>query len=69
MSSWTTLVEKIKQFGTGFGSNWLTYFLQLILLSILYYLIFKILKNNKANKFIGLIVFFIDFSEVVDYLT
>ena len=64
MSSWTTLVERIKQFGTGFGNNWLTYVLQLILLSILFYLIFKILKNNKANKFIGLIVFFIIFSGI-----
>lgn len=64
MTSWSSVIENIKQFATGFGSNWLTYVLQLFLLSILYYLIFKILKNNKATKFIWLIVFFIIFSGV-----
>ena len=43
----------------GFANNWLTYVLQLILFSILYYMIFKVLRNNKADKFVGIIVFFI----------
>ncbi len=64
MASWSFVIENIKGFASGFGDNWLTYVLQLILLSILYYLIFKILKNNKATKFIGLIIFFILFSGV-----
>ncbi|MDE7438959.1 MAG: DNA integrity scanning protein DisA nucleotide-binding domain protein [Clostridia bacterium] len=60
MARWKEIVEIIKQnFGTGFANNWLTYVLQLIMFTILYYLMFKVLRNNKADKFVGIIVFFI----------
>lgn len=61
MGSWSRLIENIINFGTGFAENWFGYVLQLILFTILYYLMFKVLKYNKANKFIGLIIFFILF--------
>ena len=48
----------------GFVDNWLTYGLQLILFTILYYMIFKVLRNNKADKFVGIIVFFVVFTGI-----
>ena len=45
--------------GAGLADRWIAYTLQLILFTILYYLMFKVLKSNKANKFIGIIVFFV----------
>ncbi len=65
MASWTAFIENIKKFGADFSGSWLTYVLQLILLSVLYYLMFKVLKNNKADKFIGITIFFILFTGVV----
>ena len=60
MARWKEIIEVIKSnFGTNFGDNWLTYLLQLITFTILYYLMFKVLRNNKADKFVGIIVFFI----------
>ena len=55
------IIEIIKNnFGsTGFANNWLAYLLQMITFTILYYLMFKVLRNNKADKFVGIIVFFI----------
>ncbi len=55
------IIEIIKNnfSSTGFADRWLTYLLQLILFTILYYLMFKVLRNNKADKFVGIIVFFI----------
>lgn len=45
--------------GAGLADRWIACTLQLILFTILYYLMFKVLKSNKANKFIGIIVFFV----------
>ena len=64
----------IKYFSTdGFANNWMTYVMQIVMFSILYYMIFKVLKNNKADKFIGIVVFFVlltgislAFSEKID---
>lgn len=60
MAQWGTIIANIREnFGVGFASNWLSYFLQLVMFAILYYLMFKVLRNNKADKFVGVIVFFI----------
>ena len=60
MAQWEVIKQNIiNNFGNGFADRWFTYVLQLILFSILYYLIFKVLRNNKADKFVGIIVFFI----------
>ncbi len=55
------IIEIIKNnfSSTGFADRWLTYLLQLVMFTILYYLMFKVLRNNKADKFVGIIVFFI----------
>ena len=65
MISWSAFIENVKNFGIGFTDSWLTYLLQLILLTVLYYLMFKVLKNNKADKFIWIIIFFIVFTGLV----
>ena len=62
MQSWSQFIENVKNFGKGFAGSWLSYALQLILLTILFYLMFKVLKNNKAEKFIVIIIFFIIFT-------
>ena len=60
MSGWQHIKETVvNNFGSGFSDNWLAYLFQLILFSILYYLMFKVLKNNKANKFTGFMIFFV----------
>ncbi len=56
--------QHLIDFGNSFGEKWLAYVLQLLLFSILFYLMFKVLKNNKATKFIGLIVFFVLFGGI-----
>ena len=65
MQSWSQFIENVKNFGTGFAGSWFGYVLQLILLAILYYLMFKVLKYNKADKFIAIIIFFIIFTGLV----
>ena len=66
MEQWQSIKENlINNFSaSGFANNWLTYLLQLITLSILYYLMFKVLRSNKADKFVGIIVFFIVLSGI-----
>ena len=61
MEQWQYIKESLLKYfsAEGFAANWLTYALQLIMFSILYYLIFKVLRNNKADKFVGIIVFFV----------
>jgi len=59
MERWEEIKEIIKiNFGTQFVDRLFTYILQLLLFSTLFYLMFKVLKNNKATKFIYIIVFF-----------
>ena len=66
MEQWQNIKENIvNNFSAGgFADNWLTYIFQLILFAILYYLMFKVLRNNKADKFVGIIVFFIIFAGI-----
>ena len=66
MEQWQNIKDKIiNNFSaSGFANNWLTYLLQLVTLSILYYLMFKVLRNNKAEKFVGIVVFFIVFTGI-----
>ena len=61
MNQWHEIKNSIIEHfsASGFASNWLTYLLQLIVFTVLYYLVFKVLRNNKADKFVGIIVFFI----------
>ena len=75
MNQWTTVKENIIKYfsAEGFANYWLTYVLLLIMFTIIYYLIFKVLHNNKADKFVGIVVFFIvlmgvslAFSEKID---
>ena len=68
--NWDALiVNVVRNFGTEFSSRWVSYLFQLILFTILFYMMFKVLKNNKANKFIGFIIFFIVFAGIVFALT
>ena len=64
--NWDALIDNVvRNFGTEFSSRWVSYLFQLILFTILFYMMFKVLKNNKANKFIGFIIFFIVFAGIV----
>lgn len=68
--NWDALIDNVvRNFGTEFSSRWVSYLFQLILFTILFYMMFKVLKNNKANKFIGFIIFFIVFAGIVFALT
>ena len=66
MEQWQNIKDNILNnfSASGFADNWLTYVFQLILFAILYYLMFKVLRNNKADKFVGIIVFFIIFAGI-----
>lgn len=65
MQSWTQFVEKVKNFANHFADSWLSYLLQLIALTILFYLMFKVLKSNKADKLMAMIIALIIFVGVV----
>ncbi len=70
MNIWETLGRNIKRnFGTEFADNLLSYILQFVLFSVLYYMVFKVIKNNKADKFMAIIVFFILFTGIVFVFT
>lgn len=70
MNIWETLGRNIKRnFGTEFVDNLFSYILQLILFSVLYYMVFKVIKNNKADKFLAIIVFYIVFTGIVFVFT
>ena len=65
MGNWEKIKEIIAtNFGSKFGDMAFTYVLQLILYCVLYYLMFKVLKNNKGSKFIPVIVFFVVFTGI-----
>lgn len=49
------IIDKIVAFWND--RNW-TYLLQFIIFTVLFYLIFKVLKNNKGGKLIALLIFF-----------
>ena len=67
MSRWSELKDIIiKNFGaSGFADRWFLYVLQFVLFAVLFYLMFKVLKINKAGKFIGVVVFFVVLSGVM----
>lgn len=65
MRGWAAFIENVKAFGMGFADMWFAYLLQFILLSLVYYLIFKVLKSNKADKLMVFIIFFILFTGIV----
>lgn len=70
MAIWSTIQQNIvRNFGTEFADRWIAYLLQLILFSVLFYLMFKMLKNNKADKFIAIICFFVIFTGIVSAFT
>lgn len=66
MDQWEIVKQHIvdKFSADGFAGNWITYVFQFIMFAVLYYLMFKVLKNNKADKFAGIIVFFIVFAGI-----
>ncbi len=61
---WASIGNRFKAFFENLGNNYIDYILQIILFSCLFYYVFKILKDNKANKFIVVIVLFIVLASV-----
>lgn len=51
-------------FGSEFGNNVFSYVLQFLLYCVVFYLIFKVLKYNKGNRFIPVIVLFVIFTGI-----
>ena len=58
---WAAVAERFKVFFDNLGSNYVDYILQIILFSVLFYYIFKILTINKGSKFIAVVIVFILF--------
>ncbi|MBD5584668.1 MAG: hypothetical protein HDQ88_06265 [Clostridia bacterium] len=46
-------------FFQSFGQNWLAYIFQFILVAVIFYYVFKVLKINKGGKFIAVVTFFV----------
>lgn len=65
MRTWDDVWEGLKNFFLQFADNFVEYILQFILLSLLFYSVFKILKTNKGGKFIALVIFFVLLSGVI----
>ena len=65
MRTWDDVWEGLKNFFLQFADNYVEYILQFILLSLLFYSVFKILKTNKGGKFIALVIFFVLLSGVI----
>ncbi len=60
MNRWAEIKQNIIQnFGTYFTDKLFGYVCELVFFSILFYLVFKVLKSNKATRFIYVIVFFV----------
>lgn len=59
MERWEIIKQNIINFFNSFPQQYFAYLLQFIVFAVLYYLIFKVLKNNKGTKFIFVIVFFV----------
>ncbi|MDE5721862.1 MAG: diadenylate cyclase [Clostridia bacterium] len=59
MSRWEEIRDIIiRNFGTNFTDRLFGYILQLVFYAVLFYLMFKVLKNYKATRFIYVIIFF-----------
>ena len=52
------IIERLRNFFTGFGDNWAAYILQFILFVAVFYYVFKILKVYKGGKFIAVVTAF-----------
>ncbi len=65
MRTWDDVWEGLKNFFLQFADNFVEYILQFILLSLLFYSVFKILKTNKGGKFIALVIFLVLLSGVI----
>ena len=65
MRTWDDVWEGLKHFFLQFADNYVEYILQFILLSLLFYSVFKILKTNKGGKFIALVIFLVLLSGVI----
>lgn len=60
MNNWNTVWEKTVNFFTdGIVNSYIAVILQFLLLAIVYYYVFKVLKDNKGTKFIAVITFFV----------
>ena len=59
MRTWENVLEGLQKFFTEFGNNFVEYILQFILLTVILYFVFKILKVNKGGKFIAVVVLFL----------
>ena len=64
MKSWETVLNNLKTFFAEFGNNFIEYVLQFILIAVVLYYVFKILKTNKGEKFIAVVVVFLILSGV-----
>ena len=58
------IIERLRNFFTGFGDNWAAYILQFILFVAVFYYVFKILKVYKGGKFIAVVTAFVVLSGV-----
>lgn len=53
------MIERFEKFFDSFGQNWIAYLLQFILFTVVFYYVFKVLKDNKGGKFIAVVIFFV----------
>jgi len=60
---------RFKIFFETFGQHWAGYLLQFILISVVFYYVFKILKVNKGGKFIAVVTVFVILSGLAFALT
>ena len=65
MRTWSEIWEGLQNFFTGFSSNWVEYLLQFLLIAVIFYFVFKILKTNKAEKFIAVVVAVVVFTGAI----
>lgn len=65
MRTWADIWEGLQNFISGFGDNWIEYLLQFLLIAVIFYFVFKILKTNKAEKFIAVVVAVVVFSGAI----
>lgn len=56
---WEKLTERFTQLAETWNDSWVIYLLQLITFTVLFYLVFKVLKQNKGGKIIALVCVFV----------
>lgn len=52
MTSWDTVKNNFIDFFENFGQNYIAYILQFVLLAVVFYMMFSVLKYSKCTKFI-----------------